>query len=164
MFIPQVGDIVLHKLKEFETVSYATMSHHWIFWGRERTSSIRNSELDLWRILEYSGHLIILPFKGPKLIYFGSNDEGRGKRDLSDLSRFSPTKQPPKKSKLLLKLAYEKVAKYIWLVYVFDFLSVPQGCSQQWICTCGKELLWFPLKNRRLYCFLSLLARWSCWK
>ena len=33
--------------------------------GRERTSSFRNSELDLWRILEYSGHLIILLFKGP---------------------------------------------------------------------------------------------------
>ena len=54
----------------------------------------------------------------PKLFYFGSNDEGRGKRDLSDLSKLSPTKQPPKKGRLL-KLAYEEAAKYMWLEYVF---------------------------------------------
>ena len=95
-----------HRPSQTKRVSSATMSHHWIFWGGERTSSFRNSELDLWRILEYSGHLIILLFKGPFKFCkkFKSLNIWRGKRGLCDLFRFSPTKQPPKKSKLL-KLA-----------------------------------------------------------
>ena len=45
------------------------------------------------------------------IVYFASNDEGQARSDFSDLTRFNPSKLPPKKGKLV-RLAYEEAARH----------------------------------------------------
>ena len=68
MFRPQVGDIVLHKLKGFPLRPCRITG----FSEDEK----EHPELDLWRILEYSGHLIILLFKGQGHLNFAKHLKG----------------------------------------------------------------------------------------